>query len=135
MKDIYEQLDDMTSDELWLIVEYAQNRLKSNNTRIDRHLTSTQPEINSQDEFMETKNEVSFTRLDDADIMDNVDDESFVVVETKFLKVDDVQKQINNNGTGQMNDLKRKLKEIDNLINAPYKIKRQDKVKTKRNRV
>lgn len=132
MKDIYEQLDDMSSDELWLIVEYAQNRLKNNNTRIDRHLTSTQPEINSQDEFMETKNEVSFTRLDDADIMDNVDDESFVVVETKFLKVNDVQKQINNNGPGQMNDLKRKLKEIDNLINAPYKIKRQDKVKTKK---
>ncbi|KAL6933139.1 uncharacterized protein HGUI_02082 [Hanseniaspora guilliermondii] len=135
MNDIFKQIDVMSNEELWLVVEYAQNKLKNNNTKIDRHLTSTQPEINSQDEFMETKNEVSFTRLGDADIMDNINEESFVVVETKFLKVDDVQKQMSNKGTGQMNDLKRKLKEIDNLINAPQKSKRQDKVKIKKEEI
>lgn len=131
MKNIFKLLDDLSSEELWLIVEYAQNKLKSNSTKIDRHLTSTQPEINSQDEFMETKNEASFTQLDDMDVMDNVNDESFVVVETKYLKVEDVQKQVTNNGTNHMNDLKRKLKEIDNLINAPYRIGKRVRAKTK----
>ena len=127
MDTFFKELDGMSNGELWQVIEYAQNRLKTNCTKKNRHLLSTQPEINTQDEFLETKNEISDINITDSGSFDDYNDENFVVVETKFLKVEDVQRQVNKNEFTNTNDLKRKLEEIDNLINGPNKIKKESK--------
>lgn len=129
MNNILKQLDSLTNDELWQVVEHAQQRLKIFNSKPNRQLMSTQPEVNTQDAFIDTKNEIT-SITNPVDSLGELNDESFVVLETKFLKVEDMQKNTQPKGTKQMNDLKRKLMEIDNLINAP-----KSKVKKENNKV